>query len=213
MKIEKGFTLVELLAVITLLSIILTITFSVINNVIKDSRENSYESQISTLESAAKRYISDNIQGTDNAGNLLVTRDKDNFVTIKKLQTEGYINSKKVIKNPKDDRTMTGCVVATYSKTYNQFQYLYTDYGCLNNDLFTPKINISNAGNGKYAVTITYPENLAAYRYVYRLSTNDTNVDVSDKTSVSGITVSSGTKITAEIQKGDYLVRQITEIA
>lgn len=215
MKNKKGFTLIELLAVITLLAIILTITFSVINNVLKDSRENSYETQISTIENAAKRYISDNIQAVDASGNSLISRDKDNFVTIKNLQDNGYINSKKIVKNPKDDRTMTGCVVVAYAKTYNQFQYLYTDYRCLDTTTFTPKINISTTkdASGKYSVTITYPaSSIAGTKNVYRLNTDNLDVTVTG-TTVTGLKVASGTKITAEIQKGDYLVRQITEIA
>ena len=211
---KKGFTLIELLAVITLLIIILTITFSVINNVLKDSRENTYETQISTLENAAKRYISDNIQGTLDDGTPAVSRDKDNFVTIKDLQKGGYINSKSIIKNPKDERTMTGCVVAAYSNTYSQFQYLYTDYGCMNDKLFTPRITITKGDNNKYNVTIKYPpidQKMDGSRYVYRLG-KDEDIEVSG-TEVTGLSVTSGTKITAEIQRGEYLIRQITEIA
>lgn len=213
---KKGFTLIELLAVITLLIIILTITFSVINNILKDSRDNTYETQIATLENAAKRYISDNIQGIADDGVPAVSRDKDNFVTISALQKGGYINSKSIIKNPKDERTMTGCVVAAYSKTYNQFQYVYTDYGCMNEKVFTPKISITKGDNNKYNVVIKYPNMseiaLDGIRYVYRIGKDGDEIEVQG-TEVTGVSVASGTKITAEIQRGDYLVRQITEIA
>lgn len=213
---KRGFTLIELLAVITLLIIILTITFSVINNVLKDSRENTYETQISTLENAAKRYISDNIQGTKDDGSPMVSRDVDNFITIKALQKEGYINSKSIIKNPKDERTMTGCVVAAYSNSYHQFQYVYTDYGCMNEKIFTPKITITKGDNGKYNVTIKYPNRndiaLDGISYVYRLGKSKEDIEI-EGSEVTGLSVTSGTKITAEIKRGDYLVRQITEIA
>lgn len=211
---KRGFTLIELLAVIILLIIILTITFSVINNVLKDSRENTYETQISTLENAAKRYISDNIQGIADDGSSVISRDKDNFITISALQKGGYINSKSIIKNPKDERTMTGCVVAAYSNTYNQFQYLYTDYGCMNEKVFTPKITITKNDNGKYNVAIKYPnvmDMMDGFRYVYRLGKED-DIEVQGS-EVTGLSVTSGTKITAEIQRGEYLIRQITEIA
>lgn len=211
---KKGFTLIELMAVITVLVIILSITFPVVSNVLQESRENSYDSQVSMIESAAKRYISDNVKEVDESGNLLISREKDNFVTILALQKNGYLNSKKIIKNPITDRTMTGCVVAAYAKTYNQFQYVYTDYNCNDENVFTPKINISeNAGN--YSVTITYPSSavtLSGTGYTYKLSTNNNTVAVSGN-SVSGINVPKGTKITAQIKKGEYVIREITEIA
>ena len=209
MKKYRGFTLIELLAVITILAIILTITFSVISNVIVDSRTNSYDSQIETIENASKRYISDNIQTID--------KTKDFFVTIKQLQNGGYLDAKKVIKNPMDNRSMTGCVVVSYSNTYNQYSYLYTDYGCLNEKLFTPKVTVSKTkdASGKYPVTITYPataDTIAGSKYVYILSTNNQKVTVTT-TTVTGLSVASGTKITAQIEKGDYVIRKALEIA
>lgn len=208
---KRGFTLVELLAVITVLVIILTIAFPKVSNVLQESRENSYNSQVSMIESAAKRYISDNVKEVTEDGNSVISRDKDNFVTIQALQKNGYLNSKKVIKNPITDRTMTGCVVASYAKTYNQFQYVYTDYNCNDANVFTPKINITD----DYKVTINYPDSshtLTGTGYVYKLSSDNKTVTVSGNL-VSGISVTKGTKITAQIKKGDYIIRQITEIA
>jgi prepilin-type N-terminal cleavage/methylation domain-containing protein len=205
MKKNKAFTLVELLGVITLLSIILTITFSVISNVIKDSREKTYDSQISTITNAAKRYVSDNIQN--------MIKDNDNFVTIKNLQEGGYINSKNILKNPINNRTMTGCIVVSYSDSYNQFNYLYTDYYCKNSSVFTPKITISDSKdvNGMYTVTITYPSNIVGTVYNYQLGNREAVTVTGNE--VKNLKVNSGTKIIAQIKKGEYLVREAVAIS
>lgn len=205
---KKGFTLIELLAVITLLSIILTITFSVVTNVLENSRANTYDSQIKTIENAAKRYISDNIQTLNEDGTNLISTTEDNFVFIKTLQREGYLNSKEILKNPKTDRTMTGCVVASYAKTYKQFQYTYTDYNCEDSTL-TPKITFTLIGTGGYTAKIEFPTN-PSYSYMYSIGGVHEAVAPG---SIITKTVTSGTKITAKAMSGEEIVRQITEVA
>jgi len=209
---KKGFTLIELLAVITLLTIILTITFSVVTNVLENSRTNTYDSQISTIENAAKRYISDNIQALNDDGTNKISTVYDNFVTIQTLQKEGYLNSKEVLKNPKTDRTMTGCVIAAYAHSYKQFQYVYTDYNCLNTDenkSLTPKITFTSLTGGNYTAQIKFPSN-ASFTYIYTINNVDKSVMAGSAVTE---TVTSGTKITAKVLRGEDVVRQITEIA
>lgn len=54
---KKGFTLVELLAVIVILAIILAIAIPGISNVINSSKEQAYESQKELIVNAAKKYL------------------------------------------------------------------------------------------------------------------------------------------------------------
>ena len=57
---NKGFTLIELVATIALLSIISIISFVSINGVIEDNKVKDCENLISSINSCAKEYVSDN---------------------------------------------------------------------------------------------------------------------------------------------------------
>lgn len=57
---NKGFTLIEVLAVIVILGVLATITVPTVSNVIKQNEENSYKNLQKSIIAAAKIYISDN---------------------------------------------------------------------------------------------------------------------------------------------------------
>lgn len=57
---KKGFTLVELMAVIVLISLIASLASIPINKAIKDHRKKLYERQIDQIELAAKDWAVDN---------------------------------------------------------------------------------------------------------------------------------------------------------
>ena len=76
-KYNKAFTLVELLAVIVLLSVIMVIGISAISSSAKDVNEKIYESKITSIETAAVLYGQDTLEtGT---------------ITVKTLAEAGYI--------------------------------------------------------------------------------------------------------------------------
>lgn len=56
MRINKGFTLVELLAVIVIIAIIATITTPIILNVLNDAKVNSFKDDALSLNRAAQNY-------------------------------------------------------------------------------------------------------------------------------------------------------------
>ena len=56
---KKGFTLVELLAVITLIGILGLITVPIINNTIKNSRKKAFKETLNAIVDAAKIYNAD----------------------------------------------------------------------------------------------------------------------------------------------------------
>ena len=56
---NRGFTLIELLVTITLLGIIISISFISITSIIKQSKINDCETIINNLKSATSEYISD----------------------------------------------------------------------------------------------------------------------------------------------------------
>ena len=54
---KKGFTLIELIAVLVLLSLIAIFTFPSVNKTIKDRKEALYNVQIDNIKASAVSYI------------------------------------------------------------------------------------------------------------------------------------------------------------
>ncbi len=109
----KAFTLIELLAVIVILSIIAIITVPVITSSITNSKDNLYNRQVDMITNAAERYVNDNAMtftGTE--------------IAVSELKSEGYLKNE-TIKNPKNGSAMNGCVKISvsgkkYTYTYNE---------------------------------------------------------------------------------------------
>lgn len=113
---KKGFTLVELLAVIVLIAIIASITTVIIKNVLKDSKNELTDLQKKYIEDAAEQYyiregMSKNV----------------NCVNVSELLEKDYFNSVE-IKNPKNEDNMTGSVKIV--ENANQYSYEYQDSLC-----------------------------------------------------------------------------------
>ncbi len=70
MKIKNGFTLVELLTVITLIGILGLITTPIISNAIKNAREKAFKETLNAIVEAAKIYNADTdyLEITENTG-------------------------------------------------------------------------------------------------------------------------------------------------
>lgn len=116
---KKGFTLVELLAVIVVLGVISLITMPVINNVILENKNKAYKRQVDEIIRASKTWSLKNEEK--------ITEDKINFVTVEELINEGVIEQEELI-NPINGVKMDGCVKIIFSKFYNQYEYNYHDY-------------------------------------------------------------------------------------
>ena len=92
MKKKNGFTLIELMAVITILVILSLIIVPIIDKNVKKSKENMYNIQIDNIRMAGQNYYTDNIS-------LMPINGNYSFVKLDVLIEKGYIN--KDIKNPK----------------------------------------------------------------------------------------------------------------
>lgn len=112
---KKGFTLVELLTVIILLSLIALVTTPVIIGVLNSSKENLRDQQIQIVEKAAERW------GVDNLKKLPTTDNPYCYINISELGK--YISNSASIKDPKTGQTMNGRVLIT--KKGNQYEYKY----------------------------------------------------------------------------------------
>lgn len=88
---KNGFTLVELLAVITILCITVIIVVVKVDKNIKDANEFGNEMQIKNIESAALIYADENTNSLSNLKNIKVET-----ITISTLINSGLINAKDV---------------------------------------------------------------------------------------------------------------------
>ena len=92
---KKGFTLIELLAVIVILSLLALLSSNAITNMVKDSKEELYNTQIKLIESAAQSWAADHLDLLPEAGTC-------KFVKLYYLQSYGVISND--ITNPKTNK-------------------------------------------------------------------------------------------------------------
>ena len=129
----KAFTLVELMAVIIILGVIALITFPIIDNSIKNSREKSLEQTIENIEEAAYNYsVEYELEKPD------INNQK--AIMLNRIQSTGFLE--KEIINPVTDEEMEGCV--WYYWDNNQYYFEY-DQECVLEEA---------------TITITYDESL-----------------------------------------------------
>ena len=121
---RKGFTLVELIAVIVVLGLISLIAIPTVTSSLKKYKENLYNDSIKSIEQAARNWGAENIGKLPNVTSGLVMYYPDidyeaEYSTVKirvsDLQAEGYLDAK--IKNPKDSSYFCNCAYVTISKT------------------------------------------------------------------------------------------------
>ena len=89
---KNGFTLVEMIATLIILSIIAVIVTPNIYVSIKDYKNRLYDTQLDSIKQAAKNWVVDNVDKTSDEYSLLIT--------VQDLQRDGYIDEK--LENPKD---------------------------------------------------------------------------------------------------------------
>ncbi len=110
---NRGFTLVELLAVIVILTMLVFITTISVGNIISNSKQSLLSEQEKTIEEAAKIYY------LKEGGTATPV-----CVNLSDLIEKGYIDGKEVI-DPKTSEPMVGSVKIT--REANQYTYKYED--------------------------------------------------------------------------------------
>ena len=78
---EKGFTLVELLAVIAIIGILSLVAIGVYNGVSKNSKQKAYESKVEQIKTSAAKWAREN------------NVDKTTTISVNKLVVEGYLTA------------------------------------------------------------------------------------------------------------------------
>lgn len=118
---KRGFTLVELLATIVLLSIISVISYVSISSVIKKNKVNNCRNLIKSIEGASREYISDNRYNFTNRDDKVITAEdlfRGNYLKNEIMDpfTNEKVNSEnvKIIISLKSDYTMEKIQIKGY---------------------------------------------------------------------------------------------------
>lgn len=118
---KNGFTLIELLTVIVILGVIAGIAVPTITKTIQNSRVDSCKEQVRTIERAAERWATENSSKLYDLRQGTVT---SKTITVKDLQTGGYLSSKSEIINPVTSNKMTDVnITITYNSTNKHYSY------------------------------------------------------------------------------------------
>lgn len=118
MKKKRGFTLVELLAVLVIIAVILLLITPQILKKINDSKSSLYDTQMEEIKKAARVYMS----------NLNI----DNTMTISlgELKKAGLVD--KDIKDPTTGELLDDCLLVTVTKVEENYMYTIDDKTNLN---------------------------------------------------------------------------------
>lgn len=121
MKNNKGFTLIELMAVIIILAVIGLIVFPTAIDSINNSKEKLYKEQVKRILDAADSWASNNDSKLpSNDGGAII-------ITIDQLQKAGLLK-KEDVKNPLNSSdNMSQDVVIYFDSEYNQYVSGYCD--------------------------------------------------------------------------------------
>ncbi len=122
---KRGFTLVELLATIVVISIVALIIFPLVSKNIGGAREDLYEVQVQNIIKAAKAKALEEESILKNAKYGAV------YISVEELQTSTGSNGKtylesETIKNPiEEDKVMNGYVEILYNEEEKGYTYKY----------------------------------------------------------------------------------------
>ncbi len=118
MKNKQGFTLIEVTIVVLILATIALITIPIVRTIINNSREKTYQINVTSIENAAKYYHQLN---SAHINNLLETIEEVS-VSVDQLKAEGLVDED--ITNPKNNKLMSG-YVRIKKISENNFEYKY----------------------------------------------------------------------------------------
>ena len=116
-SMKRGFTLVELLAVLILLGVVSLIAIPSIGKILNRSREKARESTKNELIQAAKNYYADNIRELPDDGS-------HKCLSVSEIEESGYISNDDIV-DPTTEEKLTGYVKIYFDNTYNQYTYEY----------------------------------------------------------------------------------------
>lgn len=194
---KKGFTLVELLAVIIILGVIALITFPIIDGSIKKSKEESLKRTIDAIKQASYEYSVDNDIGYPGM-------DAPSSLALEDLKSAGFIE--KDLINPVTDEKMNGCIWYYYDEDSKQYSFQY-DEEC-SKPLTPPSIAItydkSLSTNGWLKANMLVNIVSTGNSIKYCLSDADCEPNIEEKMSTYSVGISNeGTNVLCAIAIND----------
>ena len=136
MKNNKGFTLVELLAVVAILVLILSLITPKIFKQLKTAENVTDKEQINAIINTSKLYMNQHSE-------LLPEHNSLYTITLNELKESGLIKSSQIL-NPSTKEELKGCVLVRYQN--NKYDYEYKEeYGWCN------RPQTVTSGDGLYA--------------------------------------------------------------
>lgn len=156
---KKGFTLIEVLAVIVILGLLIAIISPVVNNLLGDSEDVLSDKQVDSIVKASKKYMVEHSE-------LLPEKSDSTAIYISDLIDNGVIDNDEVI-DPKTKEEMNGCVVVNYNENFNQYEYNYRD-DCTINITFDPEGGSVDTTSKKVMIGKPYGELPTPTRDGYR---------------------------------------------
>jgi|GEM_PF-1397899 len=146
---KKGFTLMELLGSVVIMSIVLTIATISVISVINSSKQKAYNTQVQLIVSKAKDWALNNETKLTPNGGI-------NFIELSTLVSTGYVDNS-TISDPRNGSTMAGCVVITYDSKTSQYEYKYSDSSCaVEQEKYGPTWTSTNPTTVEVGTTFEY---------------------------------------------------------
>ena len=156
---KKGFTLVEVLSVLVIISIFTTITIISVNYSINRSRERAYSENIEKIKASFHGWALENLEN-------LPKGDEIFFYDFDLLFSEGIIEGE--IIDPRTNEPMSGCIMFSYNENTSQYVIKYDEDECkLTSDDYLPKISVDSEAYEEIEVNTSYklPTEISAINY------------------------------------------------
>ena len=112
---KKGFTLVELMASLIILSIVLLVAIPAVIKAIKNSTESAYDMSITSIKVAMQNWKNDHTDILPNVGDYM-------YLTISELKHEGYLNQEMI--NPETEKPFPNDMLLKLENTAKGFNYI-----------------------------------------------------------------------------------------
>ena len=182
---KRGFTLIELMAVIVVLGVLATISIISVDKIIKENKEETYKTQIATIEDAARTWGVKHIKELpDNDGGAI-------SVPLLYFKNDGIISND--LKNPKTNKPFNNDLYVDISYESGIYKYKVAEGSGLGTDtnptLLNRKYNstlctavttttVGNVPQGNFAYGDKYVCHLDSDRIFYVLATSGDNVSL-----------------------------------
>ena len=125
-KLNKGFTLVEIVVTIAIMLIVVSIAVPSAINLSNKSKQRSYELQVKEIETSAKSYVLDN----KNKWNVSTIGDSEYCFSLEDLENAEYIEDLEELINPLTSSKFTGSV--NIKVVDGKLKYEYSEEECTN---------------------------------------------------------------------------------